>query len=152
MKMKTQKSIILKQNFKKLMSTLLPIVKKVISNQVNQIKSRIIHKIRPNKKQNTLKRVSNREMKFLENNFRVKATKKIINTSKIVIEKPPTVAEPKVITLSKIASNPKKVSKPKKINKPKIVIEKIANYNEFKKRVIKQIKKYFKKLIDAKKK
>ena len=152
MKMKTQKSIILKQNFKKLMSILLPIVKKVISNQVNQIKSRIIHKIRPNKKQNTLKRVSNREMKFLENNFRVKATKKIINTSKIVIEKTPTVAEPKVITLSKIASNPKKVSKPKKINKPKIVIEKIANYNEFKKRVIKQIKKYFKKLIDAKKK
>ena len=152
MKMKTQKSIILKRNFKKLMSTLLPIVKKVISNQVNQIKSRIIHKIRPNKKQNTLKRVSNREMKFLENNFRVKATKKIINTPQIVIEKPPTVAEPKVITLSKIASNPKKVSKPKKINKPKIVIEKIANYNEFKKRVIKQIKKYFKKLIDAGKK
>ena len=152
MKMKTQKSIILKRNFKKLMSTLLPIVKKVISNQVNQIKSRIIHKIRPNKKQNTLKRVSNREMKFLENNFRVKATKKIINTPQIVIEKPATVAEPKVITLSKIASNPKKVSKPKKINKPKIVIEKIANYNEFKKRVIKQIKKYFKKLIDAEKK
>ena len=106
------------------MSTLLPVVKKAISNQINQIKSRIIHKIRPNKKQNTLKRVSNREMKSLENNFRVKATKKIINTPKIVIEKPPIVAEPKVVTLSKIASTPKKVSKPKRVDKPKIVIKK----------------------------
>ena len=54
MKMITQKSIVLKRNFKKLMSTLFPIVKKVIRNQINQIKSRIIPKMRPNKKQNTL--------------------------------------------------------------------------------------------------
>ena len=112
MKMKTQKSIVLKQN---LMSTLLPIVKRGISNQINKIKSRIIHKILPNKKQNTLKSVSNRETKSLKNNFRVKATKGIINTPKIVNEKPLIVEEPKVVTLSKIAIKPKKVSKPKKV-------------------------------------
>ena len=59
MKIKAQKSIVLKRNFKNLMSTLLPIAKKVISNQ---IKSRIMHKIRPNKIKNTLKKVSNREI------------------------------------------------------------------------------------------
>ena len=32
MRMKTQRSIVLKRNFKKLMSTLLPIVKKLVSN------------------------------------------------------------------------------------------------------------------------
>ena len=127
MKMKAQKSIVLQRNFKNLMSTLLPIVKKVISNQINQIKSRIMHKIRPNKMQNTPKRVSNGEIKSLENNFRVKVTKKIINTPKIVIEKPPIVAEPKVVTLSKIATKPKNVSKPKKVDKSKIVIEKNPN-------------------------
>ena len=77
--MKAQKSIVLKQNFKNLMSPLLPIVKKVISNQINQIKSRIMHKWRPNEIQNTPKRESNREIKSLEN---------IINASKVVIEKP----------------------------------------------------------------
>ena len=115
MKMKTQKSIVLKQNLKKLMSTLLPIVKMGISNQINKIKSCSMHKIRPNKGQNTLKSVSNREIKSLKNNFRVKATKGIINTPKIVIEKPLIVEEPKVVTLSKIAIKPKKVSKPKKV-------------------------------------
>ena len=115
MKMKTQKSIVLKRNLKKSMSTLLPIVKKGISNQINTIKSCIMHKIRPNKKQNTLKSVSNREIKSLKNNFRVKATKGIINTPKIVIKKPLIVEEPKVVTLSKIATKPKKVSKPKKV-------------------------------------
>ena len=150
--MRTQKSIVLKRNFKDLMSSLLPIVKKVISNQINQIKLRIMHKIWRNKRQNTLKRVSNREMKSLENNFRVKATKKIINTPKIVIEKTPIVAELKVVTLSKIASTPKKVSKPKKVDKPKIVIEKNPNYKELKNRVIKQLEKHFKKLFDVIKK
>ena len=111
MKMKTQKSILLKQN---LMSTLLPIVKRGISNHINKIKSRIIHKILPNKKQNTLKSVSNRETKSLKNNFRVKATKGIINTPKIVIEKPLIVEEPKVVTLSKIATKPKKSWQTKK--------------------------------------
>ena len=60
MKMKTQKSIVLKRNFKNLMSILLPIAKKVIRNQINTIKSRVIRKILHNKVQNTLKRVSNR--------------------------------------------------------------------------------------------
>ena len=78
MKMKTQKSIVLKRNFKNLMSVLLLIVKKVVSNQINKIKSRIIRKLWPNKIQNTTERVSNREIKSLEN---------IIDTRKIVIEK-----------------------------------------------------------------
>ena len=73
MKMKDQKSIVLKRNFKILMSILLPIAKKVISNKINQMKSPIMRKIRPN----TPKRVSNREIKSLEN---------IINTPKIVTE------------------------------------------------------------------
>ena len=85
MKMKAQKSIVLKRNFKNLTFTLLPIVKMVISNQINQIKLRIMRKIRPNKIQNTPKKVSNRQIKFLEN---------IINTPKIVIEKPQIVTEP----------------------------------------------------------
>ena len=66
MKMKAQKSIVLKRNFKNLMFTLLPMVKKVVSNQINQTKSRIMRKIRPNKIQNTPKRVSNRGIKSLE--------------------------------------------------------------------------------------
>ena len=95
--MKSQKSVVLKRSFKNLMSTLLPIAKKVIS------KSRIMQKIQPNKIKNTLKRVSNREIKSLEN---------IINTSKIVIEKPP------------IATKPKIISKPKIIDKSEIVVQK----------------------------
>ena len=106
------------------MSTLLSIAKKVISNQINQIKSGIMHKIRPNKRQNTPKRISNREIKSLENNFSVKAIKNIINTPKIAIEKPQIVAEPKVVTSSKIATKPKKVSKPKIIDKSEIVTQK----------------------------
>ena len=89
MKLKAQKSIVLKRNFKNLIFILLLIVKKVISNQINQIKLRIIRKIRPNKIQNTPKRVSNREIKSLEN---------IINTSNIVLEKPQIVTEPKIAT------------------------------------------------------
>ena len=98
MKMKAQKSIVLKRNFKNLMSTLLPIVEKVISNQINQIKSRIMRKIRPNKIQNTPKRVSNREIKSLEN---------IINTPKIVIEKPKVVTKPKKLANQKKLINQK---------------------------------------------
>ena len=151
MNVRSQKSIVSKRNFKKLMSTLLPIVKKVVSNQINKLKSCIMHKIRPNKRQNTLKSVSNREIKSLKNNFRVKATKGIINTPKIVTEKPLIVEEPKVVTLSKIATKPKKVIKPKKVNKAEIVIKENPNYGDFRNRVIKQLKKYFKKLHDAKK-
>ena len=77
--MKAEKSNLLKWNFKNLMSILLTMTKKVISDKINQIKSHIMRKIWPNKIQNTPKRVSNREMKSLEN---------IINTPKIVIESP----------------------------------------------------------------
>ena len=94
------------------------------------------------KGQNTPKRVSNRGIKSLENNFSVSATKNIINILKIVIEKPQIVTEPKVVKSSKIASKVKKVSKPKIVDKSEIVIEKkYANYDEYKKRVIKQLKK-----------
>ena len=79
--------------------------------------------------------MSNREIKSLENNFSVKATKNIINTPKIVIEKSP------IVTSSKIAT------KPKKVDKPKIVIEKNPNYDELKDRVIKQLKKTLKKVV-----
>ena len=146
MNIKAQKKVILKRNFKNLMSILLPIAKKVISNKINQIKLRIIHKIVPNRGQNTLKRVYNREIKSLENNFSVKSTKNIINTPKIVIEKPPIVAE------SKVDTKPKNVSKPKIIDKSEIVTQKKhQNYDEPKNRVIKQLKKHLKKLSDAKK-
>ena len=46
-----------------------------------------MHKIQSNKRQNTLKSASNREIKSLKDNFRVKATREIINTPKIVNEK-----------------------------------------------------------------
>ena len=129
-----KRSIAPKRNFKKLMSTLLPIVKKVVKNQINQIKSSIMHKIMSNKRQNTLKSVSNREINSLN---RVKATKGVINTPKILVE------EPKVITLPKIATKPKKVIKPKKVDKSEIHIEKIPNYREFKNCVNKQLIKHF---------
>ena len=75
MKTKIQESILLKRKFKNLMSFSLPIAKKVISNQINKIKLRVMRKIKPNKVQNTFKRVSNRGIKSLEDNFSVKATK-----------------------------------------------------------------------------
>ena len=96
-------------------------------------------------------KISNREIKSLENNFSVKATKKIINTPKIVIEKSPIVAKPNVVTSSKIATKPKKVSKPKIVDKPKIVIEKNFNYDEYKNRVIKQLKNTLKSCLMLKK-
>ena len=45
----------------------------------------------------------NREIKSLENNLSVEATKNIINTPKIAIEKSPIVVKPNVVTSSKIA-------------------------------------------------
>ena len=75
---------------------------------------------------------SNRRIKSLENNFSVKATKNIINSPKIAIEKSPIVAKLNVLTSSKIAT------------KPKIVIEKNINNDEYKNRVIKQLKKTLK--------
>ena len=64
----------------------------MVNKKINQIKLRILKKIVPNKlkkRRNTLKRVSKRGIKSLENNFSVKATKNIINTPKIIIEKTP---------------------------------------------------------------
>ena len=109
MKMRVGKSIVLKRNMKNLMSSLLPMIKKI-----NKIKSSIMQKIR------YIKKVSNNR----RNNFSVKATKNMINTPKIDIVKSPIVVEPNVVTLSKIATKPKKVNKPKIVDKPKILIEK----------------------------
>ena len=71
MEMKTRKSIVSKRSMKYLMTSLLPMVKKIVNKKINQIKSSIMQKIRSN----TAKKVSNREIKSLENNFSVKATK-----------------------------------------------------------------------------
>ena len=54
------------------MTILLPTAKKVISNKINQTKSDITQKILPNrfkKRQNIRKRISNRGIKSLENNY-----------------------------------------------------------------------------------
>ena len=140
MKMKSQKSIVLKHNMKNLMTTLLPMVKKIISDKINQVKVGIMRKILPNKlkkRRNTLKRVFNRGIKSLENNFSVKVTKNIINAPKIVIEKPSIIVKPEIVTMPKIVT---KVTKLKIVDKPEIVSKK---YDEYKKHVIKQLKKKF---------
>ena len=128
MKMKTQKSIVLKRNMKNLMISLLPVVKKMINKKMNQIKLGIMRKIMPNKlkkRRNTPKRISNRTLKSLENNSHVIATKNIISTLKIVISKPQIVTKPEVVTMPKIVTKPKKVSKPKIVDKSEIVSKKI---------------------------
>ena len=43
------KNIVLKRNMKNLMTTILPMVKNIISNKINQIKLGIMQKIPPNK-------------------------------------------------------------------------------------------------------
>ena len=114
MKMKTQKSIVLKRNMKKVLTTLLPIAKKMIRNKINQIKSRIMQKIRSNKlkkRQNIPKKVTNRGIKSLKNNFSVNATKNIFNAPKIAIEKPQIVTKPERVISSKVTTKPKNVSK-----------------------------------------
>ena len=123
------------------MSSLLPMVKKMVKKDksYNNLK-----KIR-----NTPKRISNRTLKSLENNSSVIATKNIISTPKIVISKPQIVTKPEIVTLPKIVTKPKKVSKPKIVDKSEIVIEKkYQNYDEYKSRVIRQLKHLF----DSKKK
>ena len=50
MKMKTSKSIVLKYNMKKLMTSLLLFVKKIVNKKIKQIKSCVIKKISPNEK------------------------------------------------------------------------------------------------------
>ena len=77
---------------------------------------------------------NNREIKSLENNLSIEATKNIINTPKIAIEKSPIVVKPNIVTPIKIAT------KPKIVDKPKIIIGKNINYNKYKNRVIKQLK------------
>ena len=102
MKNQVQKSIILRPNIKKLLISLLPVVKKMI----NQIKSGIMRKIIPDKlkkRRTTPKRISNRTLKSLENNSRVIATKNIISLPKIVIDKPQIVTKLKLVTSSEIA-------------------------------------------------
>ena len=127
------------------MTSLISMVKKIVNKKIKQIKSCVMKKIRSNKK------VSN-------NKFSVKATKNIINTFKIAIENHQQLLMlmllivANVVTSSKIATKLKVATKPKKVAKPKISVEKNINYNEYKNRIIKQLKKHFKKLIDVKKK
>ena len=61
---------------KKLMVNLIPFVAKIVNKRIKQIKSRVIKKILSNKKIDFGKKVTNnREIKSLENNLSVKATK-----------------------------------------------------------------------------
>ena len=82
---------------------------------------------------------NNRELKSLENNLSVEATKNIINTPKIANEKSPLVVKPNVIKSSKIAT------------KPKIAIKKNINYNAYKNHVIKQLKNTLRSWLTLKK-
>ena len=78
----------------------------------------------------------------MENNSRVIATKNIISTPKIVTNKPRIVTKSEVVTMTKIVTKPKKATKPKKVHKRKIV-KNYQKYNEYKKRVIRQLKSLF---------
>ena len=114
-------------------------VKKMINKKINQIKLRIMQKIWPNKRHNTPKKVSNRGIKSLENNFSVQATENTISAPKILNEKPQIVTKPKVVTTPKVVTISKIASKPKIVSEPKIVNEKNQNYDKYKKRVIRQL-------------
>ena len=94
------------------------------------------------KRWNTPKRISNRTLKSLENNSHIIATKNIISTPKIAIKKPPILTKPEKFTMPKIVTKPKKAAKPKKVDKPEIVMKK-NKYDEYKKRVIRQLKSLF---------
>ena len=50
MKMKTSKRILSKRNINNLMSSLIPIVKKIVNKKIKQIKSCVMKKIPSNKK------------------------------------------------------------------------------------------------------
>ena len=116
--MKTPKSIVLKYNMKNLMSKLLPIVKKIVNKKINKFKSWVLSiiNIGSNKKVS-----NNREIKSLENNLSVEASKNIINTPTIAIEKSPIVVKPNVVTSSKIANKPKIVVKPNVVTSSKML-------------------------------
>ena len=118
MKIQVQKSTVSKPSKVKKIIRLLPMTKKMLNSKIKGIMrkkntvsepskvKKIISLLSTAKKmlnsrikgQNTLKRVSNREIKNLENNFSVTATENVIKTPKIAIEKPPIVVEPKVVT------------------------------------------------------
>ena len=69
MKTQTQRSVALNHDMKNLMTSLLPMIKTVINEKINQMKSDIMRKVRPNnlkKRRNTRKRISNRTLKSLE--------------------------------------------------------------------------------------
>ena len=121
------KSIVLKHNMRYLMTSLIPMAKKIVNKKIKEIKSRVMKNIQSNKKVSS-------------NKFSVKATKNIINAPKIAIEKSPIVTKPNVVISSKIASKPKIATKTKKVDKPKIAAEKNINYNEYKNRIVKQLK------------
>ena len=108
MKNQVQKSTVSKPSMVKKIISLLPMARKMLNSKIKGIMRKIVPN-RFKKGRNTLKRVSNRGIKSLENNFSVKATKNIINTPKIVIEKPQIVDKPRVVTSSKIASKVKKL-------------------------------------------
>ena len=121
-----------------------------------------MRKIRPNKVQNTPKRVSNRGI----NEKNPIATKPKIakpkNVDKPPIATKPKIAKPKNVDKPLIATKPK-IAKPKNVDKPplatkpniatklKIVIEKNPNYDELKNRVIKQLKNTLKSCLMLKK-
>ena len=70
------------------MSKLLPILKIIVNRKINKIKLSVKQKIRSIKRIGSHKKVCiNREIKSLENNLSVEATKNLINTPKIAIEK-----------------------------------------------------------------
>ena len=145
MKTQIQRRVVLKQNIKKIMTSVLPMVKKVINEKINQINSSMMRKIMPNnlkKRRNTPKRISNRTIKSLETNSRVMATKNIISTPKIVTNKPPIVTKPEAVTMTIKVIKSKIVTKPKKVDKLEIV-KNYQKYIEYKKRVIKQLKHLF---------
>ena len=83
--MKTTKSIVLKHNMKNLMTSSIPMIKKIVNKKMKQIKSRVMKKIQSNRK------VSNNKVSVI-------ATKNIINTPEIAIEKSPIVAKPNAVT------------------------------------------------------
>ena len=94
-------------------------------------------KMRPN----TLKRISNRTIKCLENNSRVIVTKNIISKPKIVTNKPKIVNKTEVVGVPKIFTKPEVVIKLKKVNKAELVNKK--RYDEYRKRVKRQSKSLF---------
>ena len=84
----------------------------MINEKINQIKFGIVKKIILNnlkKRRNTLKRISNRTIKSLEDNSRVIATEDKISKPKIVTNDPLMITKPEVVTMLKTVTKPKKL-------------------------------------------